>query len=221
MVKRKYRKKGGRKKQRGGNTEMTQTSDPIANRSSEMKKNFMSLFAHCSYDMKMKFIGSSLLVSILFLLSSFFQTSKSSFNSGIIGVSSLLAAAIFSWGLYSKTFIINGENQVNVQNVIKMMIPLIMIIPVLGIQIYLNSGKEKVMKQIANNMPQIYVMNFVTYVLVFIHVVYMIAFLCKCSKIGNVIIGTYNTILFFCLSLFSTILSVTVLHYVNSFGTDG
>lgn len=218
MVKRKYRKRGGRKKQRGGNTEVAQTSDPIANRSNEMKNNFMSLFAHCSYDIKMKFLGSILLVSIIFLINSFFTTS---FNAGIIGVSSLLAAAIFACGLYSKTFIINGENQVNVKNVIKMMIPLLMIIPVLGIQIYLNSDKEKVMKQIAENMPQIYVMNFVTYVLVFIHVIYMIAFLCKCTKIGNVIIGTYNTILFFCLSLFSTLLSVTVLHYVNSFATDG
>ena len=68
------------------------------------------------------------------------------------------------------------------------------------------------MRQIQQEMPHIGVMNFVTYVLLFIHVVYMIAFLCKCTKIGNVIIGTSNTILFFCLSLFSTLLSVTVLH---------
>ena len=81
-----------------------------------------------------------------------------------------------------------------------------MMIPAIGIQIYLNSDKEKVMRQIQQEMPHIGVMNFVTYVLLFIHVIY-IAFLCKYTKIGNVIIGTSNTILFFCLSLFNTLLS--------------
>ena len=32
MVKRKYRKRGGRRKQRGGNIELAQTSDPIVNK---------------------------------------------------------------------------------------------------------------------------------------------------------------------------------------------
>mgnify|MGYP001464802341 CR=1 FL=1 len=220
MGKRKY-KRGGRRKQRGGNIEVTQPNSTVQNNTTDIKNNLMSMFAHCSYDLKMKFISSILLASVILYLSSFFATSKSSFNSGIIGVSSLLAAAIFAWGLYSKSFIVNGQNQVNIKNIIKMMIPLLMVIPVLGIQIYLNSDKEKVMKQIAENMPHIYVMNFVTYVLIFIHIIFMVAFLCKCTKIGNVIIGTSNTILFFCLSLFSTLLSVTVLQYVNSFGTDG
>tara|TARA_B100001057_G_scaffold479694_1_gene551652 strand:- start:4518 stop:5171 length:654 start_codon:yes stop_codon:yes gene_type:complete len=217
MVKRKY-KRGGRKKQRGGNVEVGQTNSTVQNNTIDIKSQLMSTFAYCSYDLKMKFIGSILLASVILFFNSFFATS---FNAGIISISTLLAAAIFACGLYSKSFIINGQNQVNITNIIKMTIPLLMIIPVLGIQIYLNSNKEKVMKQIAENMPQIHVMNFVTYILIFIHIIYMIAFLCKSVKLGNVIIGTSNTILFFCLSLFSTLLSVTVLEYVNSFGTDG
>ena len=218
MVKRKYRKKGGRRKQRGGNSEVAQPMNDLENKSNDMKNKFMSTFAYCSYDLKMKFISSILLASVILFFNSFFTTS---FNAGLISICCVLAAAIFSWGLYSKTYIVKGENQVNVSNVMKLMIPLLMMIPAIGIQIYLNSDREKVMRQIQQEMPHIGVMNFVTYVLLFIHVVYMIAFLCKCTKIGNVIIGTSNTILFFCLSLFSTLLSVTVLQYVNSFATDG
>ena len=190
----------------------------MENKGNDMKNKFMSSFAYCSFDLKMKFVSAILAASIILYLISFFSTS---FNAGLISICCVLAAAIFSWGLYSKTYIVKGENQVNVSNVMKLMIPLLMMIPAIGIQIYLNSDREKVMRQIQQEMPHIGVMNFVTYVLLFIHVVYMIAFLCKCTKIGNVIIGTSNTILFFCLSLFSTLLSVTVLQYVNSFATDG
>ncbi len=219
MVKRKYKKRGGKRKQRGGNNEVAQPIEPVENKTTDdMKNKFMSTFAYCSFNLKMKFITAILIASAILYIMSFFATS---FNAGLISICCVLAAAIFSWGLYSKTFIVNPNNEVNVPNVLKLMIPLLMMIPAIGIQIYLNSDREKVMRQIQKEMGHIGVMNFVTFVLLFIHVIYMIAFLCKCTKLGNVIIGTSNTILFFCLSLFSTLLSVTVLQYVNSFATDG
>ena len=85
----------------------------------------------------------------------------------------------------------------------------------------MNSTKEKTMNQLKENLPYIGVLNGIAFILLFIYVILMIPFYCKSTKIGDVIFGNFYTITFFLLSLFSTLLSITVLQKVNSFATDG